>query len=116
MKRQFVLFPILFIALFISASEYDIKTVYQMKDLPQGSKVISGYGDVKDANQVLIPTKLDKGKYVVRLTRLDMNFYKIESTDYYIETKYCYEYANYEEVVLIIDNNYSFTIGKVIFD
>ena len=87
-----------------------------MKDLPQGSKVISGYSDVKDANQVLIPTKLDKGKYVVRLTRFDLNFYKIESTDYYIETKYCHEYANYEEVVLIIDNNYSFTIGKVIFD
>lgn len=52
-----------------------------------------------------------RGSHEVKLTKKDSNLYQICGTDYYIQTKYCYEYASYHKAVLIVDS-YS---SKVIF-
>ena len=97
------------------ASSYDIAGIYEKQELKSGSKVIDSYNDVKDAKYVLIPTKIDTGKYNVELTRIDTNFYQICGTSIVIETKYCHEYANREDVILNITSNYGYTRGEVIF-
>ena len=97
------------------ANSYDIAGIYEKQELKSGSKVIDSYNDVKDAKYVLIPTKIDTGKYNVELTRIDTNFYQIYGTSIVIETKYCHEYANREDVILNITSNYGNTRGEVIF-
>lgn len=77
--------------------------------------MVNSYGNVKEAKTVLVPTKLKEGKYSIEVTKVDSNFYKIYGTDLYIETRYCYEYASREDAVLIIESNYGYTKGEVIF-
>ena len=98
-----------------SGDTYDVVQVYEAVELKSGSKSIDSYGNVEDAKIVLVPTKLDEGKYSVELTKVDSNFYKIYGTDLYIETRYCYEYATRDDAVLIIESNYGYTKGEVIF-
>lgn len=98
-----------------SGDTYDVVQVYEAVELKSGSKSIDSYGNVEDAKIVLVPTKLDEGKYSVELTKVDSNFYKIYGTDLYIETRYCYEYATRDDAVLIIKSNYGYTKGEVIF-
>lgn len=98
-----------------SSSSYDIAAIYEKVELKDGAKSIDSYGNVKDAKAVLVPTKIDTGKYQVELTRIDTNFYQICGTSLYIETKYCYEYAMREDAILNITSNYGYTRGEVIF-
>ena len=83
-----------------TANSYDIAGIYEKQELKSGSKVIDSYNDVKDANYVLIPTKVDTGKYEVELTRIDTNFYQIYGTSLVIETKYCHEYVARDDAIL----------------
>jgi hypothetical protein len=39
--------------------------------------------------------------YKVSVTRKDSNLYKIDGTDLYIRTKYCYEYATGQKAILV---------------
>ena len=102
-------------AISTSGQSYDVAQVYKAVELERGSKIIDSYGNIKEGKTVLVPTKIDEGKYSVELTKIDSNFYKIYGTDLYVETKYCYEYANREDVVLVIKSNYGYTKGEVVF-
>lgn len=97
------------------ASSYDIAGIYEKTELKAGSKAIDSYNDVTDAKYVLIPTRVDTGKYEVELTRIDSNFYQIYGTSLVIETKYCHEYATRDDAILSITSNYGYTRGEVIF-
>ena len=97
------------------ASSYDIAGIYEKTELKAGSKAIDSYNDVTDAKYVLIPTRVDTGKYEVELTRIDSNFYQIYGTSLVIETKYCHEYATRDDSILSITSNYGYTRGEVIF-
>ena len=99
----------------VGSSSYDIAGIYEKVELKSGSKVIDAMGSVSDANAVLVPTKVDEGKYEVELTRIDKDFYQICGTSLYIETKYCYEYATWDDAILNITSNYGYTRGEVIF-
>lgn len=90
---------------------YEVAQIYKAVEMDRGSKSIDNYGNIKEAKTILVPTKMDEGKYSVELTRIDSNFYKIEGTSYYIETRYCYEYAYRDDAVLIIESNYSSTVS-----
>lgn len=94
---------------------YDIAQVYEAVELEKESKCIDSYGNVEDAKTVLTPTQFEEGKYSVKLTRVDTNFYKIEGTSIYIETRYCYEYAYRDDAILILDSYYGYTKGEVAF-
>ena len=98
-----------------TANSYDIAGIYEKQELKSGSKIIDSYNDVKDAKYVLIPTKVDTGKYEVELTRIDTNFYQIYGTSLVIEKKYCHEYATRDDAILSITSNYGYTRGEVIF-
>jgi len=37
--------------------------------------------------------------YKLNITRIDQDLYKETNSGYYIRTKYCYEYAHYEDVI-----------------
>lgn len=98
-----------------SSSSYDIVEIYQEVRVDSGAKVIDSYGDLKDVKKLLVPTRLDNGKYTVKVTRIDSNIYQICDTNYYIQTRYCYEYATREEVVVSITSAYGYTKGEIIF-
>lgn len=97
------------------ANSYNIAGIYEKQELKSGAKIIDSYNNVKEAKYVLIPTKIDTGKYSVELTRIDSNFYQICGTSIVIETKYCYEYATRDDAVLNITSSYGYTRGEVIF-
>lgn len=111
------------IPLFVSAKpmgsqeteSYTIYKIYEKIELDRGSKVIDGWGNVEDAKAVLVPTEIDRGRYSVEITRISSNLYQICGTSLYIETKYCYEYATREEVLLNITSTYGYDLGEVIF-
>lgn len=97
-------------------SEYEIKNFYEAVS-PDNSdtKVFTKSGDLEDVEYVLIPAKMEEGKYKVTLSKKGSNIYRIDGTKYWVETRYCYEYASYEEVILIVESSYGYTKGKVIF-
>lgn len=97
------------------SNSYDVVCIYEAINIPSGSKALDSYSNIKDVKAVYVPTKVDTGKYTVDITRIDSNFYQICGTELYIETRYCYEYATREEVVLNITSNYGYTRGEVIF-
>ena len=94
---------------------YTIYKIYEKIELDKGSKVIDSWGNVEDAKAVLVPTEIDRGRYSVEITRISSNLYQICGTSLYIETKYCYEYATREEVLLNITSTYGYDLGEVIF-
>lgn len=111
------------ISLFISATPidsqdtetYTIYKIYEKIELDNGSKVIDSWGNVEDAKAVLVPTEIDRGRYSIEITRISSNLYQICGTSLYIETKYCYEYATREEVLLNITSTFRYDLGEVIF-
>lgn len=52
--------------------------------------------------------------YKVSVTRKDSNVYKVEGTDYWIKTKYCYEYA-YSQAAIIVWNGKGSYSNKLMF-
>lgn len=98
-------------------SSYDIAELYSVIKPASGTKAVGKYDKTIDVEYILTPTKVDKGKYVVNVKKIGDNLYQIKDTDICVETKYCHEWASYfKEVVLIIESNYGYTKGKVIFD
>jgi hypothetical protein len=97
------------------SSECDIVEFYKGIEPARGTKCLTRSDDIKEVELVLVPTSIDADKYVVTLTRKTSNLYKIDGTDLYVETRYCYEYATREEVVLVVEGSYGMTKGKIIF-
>lgn len=98
-----------------SSDSYDIAGIFEKVEVPDGSKVLISFDGLKETDAIFVPSKLETGKYTVEVTRVEGNFYQICDTDLYVETRYCYEYATREEVVLNITSNYGYTKGEIIF-
>ena len=99
------------------SSTCDITNFYKaIEPNDRDTKVLTSSGDLEDVEIILVPTKLDIGAYKIELTRKGANLYKVEHTDMYIETKYCYEYATYQDVILKVTSSYGYTKGTLIFD
>lgn len=98
-------------------NECEIKNFYEaISPVNQGTKVLTKSGEFEEVDLILVPTKLETGKFKVSLSRKGSNIYKVEGTKIWLETRYCYEYAIREEVILIVESNYGFSKGKIIFD
>lgn len=98
-------------------SSYDISEIYSVIKPTSGTKAVGSYDKVVEVKYILTPKKVDIGKYVVEVKKIGDNLYQIKDTEICIETRYCYEWASFsEKVVLIIDSNYGYTKGKIIFD
>lgn len=98
-----------------SSSSYDIVEIYKEVRVDSDAKVIDSRGDLQEVKKLLVPARLDRGKRTIRVTRVGSNLYQICDTDYYIQTRYCYEYATREEVVVNITSAYGYTKGEIIF-
>ena len=97
------------------SDKYDIVRFYELVDVDSGAKAMDTYGSLHEIKSLYLPTKIDEGRYTVKVTREDSNFYRICDTDLFIETRYCYEYAAREEVLLNLTSNYGYTRGEIIF-
>ena len=93
----------------------DVKRFYKAIEAERDVKVLTAGGDVEEAAYILVPTKLDEDKYQVSVTKESANFYKIAGQDIFIETRYCYEYATSDDVILIVNSHYSYDKGEIIF-
>jgi hypothetical protein len=98
-----------------TSTECDVVEFYKGIKPSRGTKCLTSYDDLKDVELVLVPTSIKTDKYIVTLTRKTSNLYHIDGTDLYFETRYCYEYATRDEVVLIVESSYGITKGKIIF-
>ncbi|MBK7341691.1 MAG: hypothetical protein IPJ06_00455 [Saprospiraceae bacterium] len=99
-----------------ASGECDVMNFYEGVEADRGVKVLTSRDDLVDAELILIPTKIDAGNYKVEVTRKGSNLYKLEGTKLFIETRYCYEYATYEDAILKVESNYGYSKGKVIFE
>lgn len=120
-----VVFAIMFSALMAQAeSSYDIADFYEVTKPESGTKAIGRYDKVIEVEYLLTPTRLNTGKYIVDVKKIRDNLYQIRDKNYQfrgrdicIETRFCHEWVSFsEEVVLIVDSNYGYTKGKLIFD
>lgn len=119
-RTKQLIFSLIFIlsAIFAKAeSSYDIAALYSIIKPESGTKAVNSFDQKIDIKFILTPTKVDTGKYVVEVKKIGDNLYQIKGTNICIETRFCHEFASFaEEVVIIIDSNYGYTKGKIIFD
>jgi hypothetical protein len=54
--------------------------------------------------------------YKVTLTYKDTNWYKVENTDLFIRTRFCYEYVYYKECLLKHDGDWKVEINDRWYD
>ena len=99
----------------LSGTECEVKQFYEAVQPDTGVKVITTANNLEEVKLILVPYKMKEGSSEVEITRKGSNIYQIDRTKYYIETRYCNEYANFEKVVLVVENNLGYTKGKIIF-
>lgn len=97
------------------AEEYSVEVILEEEKAPSYTYALDTYNDLTKVESILWPAKLEDGKYQVNITRKDDGLYKIDGTDFYIKTKYCYEYCYSEEVILVVYTGYNYSYGRVIF-
>ena len=117
MTKQLLTFVILlfFASVSYGQTKCDVKNFYKAIEAESDVKVLTTSGEVEEAEYILVPTKLDEGKYKLSVTRKSSNLYKVDGQDIYIETRYCYEYATGDDVILIVKSNYGYDKGEIIF-
>ncbi|MBK7344263.1 MAG: hypothetical protein IPJ06_14930 [Saprospiraceae bacterium] len=126
--KYFNLFFLIFIVLLISTSfkhprkaeisenKCDVANFYSAIEPDNGVKILTSGRDLVEAELILVPTRIDEGSYKVEISRKGSNIYKLEGTKYYIETRYCYEYATYEDAILKVISNYGYQKGTLYFN
>jgi len=124
MKKSFFLITLFSIcAIFVAKSDKtgvnedcEVVNFYKEVDINYGTKAINSSGDVIEIDKLLIPSnELKDGRYSISVTRKDDNFYKVDGTNIYIETSYCYEYAIMDDAILIVKSYGSRKYGTIIF-
>jgi hypothetical protein len=100
----------------VTGNECDVVAFYKAIQPEANVKVLTSTGNLEDAELILVPTRIDEGNYNIEITRKGSNLYKLESTELYIETRYCYEYSMYEDAILKVESNYGYTKGTIYFD
>lgn len=115
MKKIFTIFIFAFATVFVFADEYTVEVILEKEEVPSNTYALDAYDDLSKVEYILRPAKLDEGKSIVNITRKDADLYKIDGTDLYIKTKYCYEYCYSEEVILVVYTTSRYSYGKVIF-
>ncbi len=98
------------------SDECDVAEFYKAVEPESDVKVLTTSGDLQEAELILVPTKMEEGTFKIEVTRKGSNIYKVEGTNYYIETRYCYEYATYDEAILKVESNYGYDKGTIIFN
>jgi hypothetical protein len=93
----------------------DVKNFYTAIEAESDVKVLTPNGEIEEAKYILVPTKINEGKYNLTVTRISVNLYKVDGQNIHIETRYCYEYARDDDAILIVESNYGYDKGEIIF-
>lgn len=99
-----------------SGNNCEVANFYKAIVPESGTKVLTSSENLEKAELILVPALFEEGTFNIEISRKGSNIYKLEGTNYYIETRYCYEYATYEDVILKVESNYGFTKGTLYFD
>lgn len=98
-------------------SSYNISELYSVYKPEAGTIAVGSFSTTENVEYILTPTKVDIGKYSVEVKKIGDNLYQVKDSDICVKTRYCYEWAGFsEKVILIVDSNYGYTKGKIIFD
>src|SRR5690625_562319 len=81
-----------------------------------GVKALTTYGRVEDIEVILMPARIKKGMYNIKITHKNDNLYQLEGTKYFIETGFCFNYGYYQDGILKVEKEYGYTKGNVYFD
>ena len=100
----------------LTSGQCEVAQFYQAVIPENDVKVLTSGGGIEEPELILYPANFDEGTYEIEITRKGSNLYKLEGTDYYIETRYCYEYSMYDDAVLKVESNYGYTKGTIYFD
>ena len=91
MKRIITICLCLSIVSISFAKSWDIAEIYEAVDIPHNSKALDSYGKFVSGGatieKLLVPAKINTGKYEVTIIEIDKGFFKIKGTDFYIEMK-----------------------------
>jgi hypothetical protein len=98
------------------SDEYDIATIYKGIEAKTDTKAITNDDEVVEIETLLVPTTLKPGRYKVDVSKKGDDLYQISGTEIYLETRLCLELATLESVVVVIESNYGYTKGKIIFN
>jgi hypothetical protein len=98
------------------SDEYDIATIYKGIEAKADTKAITNDDELVEIETLLVPTTLKQGRYKVDVTKKGDDLYQISGTEIYLETRLCLELAILESVIVIIENNYGYPKGKIIFN
>ena len=116
MKKFILVLMVSIIPIFVYADTYEVEYVYVKQKLSRNSIVVDEWGDIVKPKYVLIPTKIEAGRYNVELIHIDDEIYQISGTDLFIKAEYCYNYLYMQEALLIIYDTYlDHSFGKVVF-
>ena len=98
-----------------AADEYGVETLLYEQEIEDGTVGLDRYGDPVQISSIAVPVQINPGNYQIQVTRIDSNVYKVDGTDYYIQTKYCYKYSSREDAVLVVKSKYSYYNYKLVF-
>lgn len=112
----FLIFPFLVFPSFqYNTESYDIENIYEEQSVDSGTLAKTSFGAIEEIEKIYLETEIDVGKYSITVTREDDNFYRIGVSDIFIQTRYCYEYSYSQDAILVIDSNYGYSKGQIIF-
>lgn len=98
-----------------SSAECDVARVLSATQAPYGTHILTTAGSLEEAELVLVPSRIEPGRYVVTVTRKASNLYRIDGRSIYLITRYCYEYAYGEGAILDLDSYGGYTLGTIEF-
>lgn len=104
----------------LKRSDYEVVAFFKPLETPRNTYSLNTDEEISETKLILVKQQLHEGKYVVKITKVAKDLYrvdgkKIDDREIYIQTKYCYESAYGKEVMLKIEDNYSFSKGRLIF-
>jgi len=85
-----------------SNDECEVINFYEYVKSDQDIKALSN-GNIYDVDLLLKEYDFDDGVYNIKVSSISDNLYLIDDTEYYIETRNCYNDTYHDEVVLKVE-------------
>lgn len=98
----------------ISSESYYVDKIYQSMSVDIGTLAKTTSGDIEEIEIIFVEKSLDPGTYSITITREGDDFYRIDGTDIYIKTRYCYEYYYSQDAILKISSYKGHNFGELI--
>lgn len=120
----FMFWPFVFPAETLLETVCEVTGFYETVFYETGTKVLTTTGEIAEVDILLNPVNPGEGSYDIRITRKARNLYlvtecrqsgKIVANKFYIETRNCHEFANYDKATLVVTGNIGLVKGKIFF-